>query len=202
VRYDAEVLAQDIELTPKLQIDFNTSIGWLYFRFKRFLSKNLFIFNTLIFSIGFVYTIFAITNAMTVLNYAILTLYLFQILLMIVFYLFREKDLGQVLDSQTGEPLAGAIIRIFNNERQLDVAITDIQGRYSIYLEPGDYYLKVSYAGYVFPTANATNVITNKTGEKLFKFDVQESEKLNIKLYMQRFANTNVSRQALLSPFS
>jgi CSLREA domain-containing protein len=202
VRYDAEVLAQDIELTPKLQTDFDTSIGWLYFRFKRFISQNLFIFNTLIFSIGFVYTIFAITNAMTVLNYAILTLYLFQILLMIVFYLFREKDLGQVLDSQTGEPLAGAIIRIFNNERQLDVAITDIQGRYSIYLEPGEYYLKVNFAGYVFPTANATNVVTNKTGEKLFKFDVQESEKLNIKLYMQRFANTNVSRQALLSPFS
>lgn len=202
VRYDAEVLAQDIELTPKLQTDFDTSIGWLYFRFKRFISQNLFIFNTLIFSIGFVYTIFAITNAMTVLNYAILTLYLFQILLMIVFYLFREKDLGQVLDSQTGEPLAGAIIRIFDNERQLDVAITDIQGRYSIYLEPGEYYLKVNFAGYVFPTANATNVVTNKTGEKLFKFDVQESEKLNIKLYMQRFANTNVSRQALLSPFS
>ncbi|MCA9379587.1 carboxypeptidase regulatory-like domain-containing protein, partial [Candidatus Dojkabacteria bacterium] len=179
VRYDAEVLAQDIELTPKLQTDFDTSLGWLYFRFKRFLSKNLFILNTLIFSIGFVYTIFAITNAMTVLNYAILTLYLFQILLMIVFYLFRDKDLGQVLDSQTGEPLAGAIIRIFDNERQLDVAITDIQGRYSIYLEPGEYYLKVNFAGYVFPTANATNVITNKTGEKLFKFEVQESEKLN-----------------------
>lgn len=202
VRYDAEVLAQDIELTPKLQTDFDTSIGWLYFRFKRFISQNLFIFNTLIFSIGFVYTIFAITNAMTVLNYAILTLYLFQILLMIVFYLFREKDLGQVLDSQTGEPLAGAIIRIFDNERQLDVAITDIQGRYSIYLEPGEYFLKANYSGYIFPTANATNVVTNKLGEKLFKFDVQESQKLNVKLYMQRFANTNVKRQALLSPFS
>lgn len=202
VRYDAEVLAQDIELTPKLQVDFDSSIGWIYFRVKRFLKNNLFILNTVIFSIGFVYTIFAITTALTILNYAILSLYLFQILLMLVFYVFREKDWGQVLDAQTGDPLAGAIIRIFDSERQLDVAITDIQGRYSIYLEPGEYFLKVNFAGYIFPTANTTNVVVNKIGEKLFKFNVQENQKLNVKLYMQRFANTNVNRQALLSPFS
>ena len=202
IRFDGENISQDFELSPRSHDDFTDNMRWSFYSVKKLIRKNLFVLNTLMFSLGFVYTLFAVTNALTILNYAILSMYILQIILIVTFYLIKDKDFGQVLDTSTGEPVVGAIVRLYDNERQLDVTITDSRGRYNFLLDPGTYYIKVSCGGYVFPTQDASNIITNKVGEKLLKFNLQDSQKVNIKLYMQKFANVHVSRQAILSPFS
>lgn len=202
INFDGQILSKDFELSPKNHDDFGSSMHWGFYQTKKFVKGNLFILNTIIFSTGFVYTLFAVTNALTVLNYAILSLYLLQILLIAVFYFTRDREWGDVLDLSTGTPVAGAIVRLFNNERQLDVAITDMRGRYNFLLDPGTYYLKVSASGFIFPPDNTPNIITNKTGEKMLKFTLQDPQRLNLKLYMQRYAHLDLNKQAILSPFN
>jgi hypothetical protein len=202
VTYDGEIISQDFEIIAKSRDDVNSNIRWSVYKLKKQLAKNLFILNTTIFSIGFVYTIFAITNHLTIINYVILSLYLFQFLLMIVFYFFKEKEFGQVLDVSTGLPVSGAIVRIFNEDRQIDVAITDKQGRYSFILEPGNYFLKATANGYVFPSENTPNITKNKLGNKLLKFTTQDKQRVNITVYMRKFASLNANKQVILSPFN
>ena len=202
VKYDGQTLAQDFELNSKAQQDFGSSLTWVFYQARKFIKQNLFILNTIIFSTGFVYTVFAVANSLTVFNYIILSLYLLQIVLIMVFYFTASKKWGQVLDVSTGEAIPGAIVRLLNNERQLDVAITDLQGRYNFILEPGEYYLKVSAPGYMFPTDDTPNVVVNQAGEKLMSFSVEKTERLNIKLYMHKFSNVQVERNAILSPFN
>jgi hypothetical protein len=121
---------------------------------------------------------------------------------MIVFYFFKEKEFGQVLDVSTGLPVSGAIVRIFNEDRQIDVAITDKQGRYSFILEPGNYFLKATANGYVFPSENTPNITKNKLGNKLLKFTTQDKQRVNITVYMRKFASLNANKQVILSPFN
>lgn len=202
VNYDGEILSTDIEVLPKSHDEFSSSLRWAMYNVRKFIKRNLFILNTIFFSTGFVYSMFTVVNALTVFNYAILSLYLLQIILVIVFHLMRNRDWGQVFDVTTGQPIAGAIIRIYNDDRQLDVTISDKQGRYSFILDPGTYYIKVSAPGFLFPPANATNTVVNSMGEKLLKFTVQDTQRLNMKLYMQGFANLQVNRETILSPFA
>jgi len=202
VKYDGQTLAQDFEVSSKAEQDFGSSLTWVFYQARKFIKQNLFVLNTIIFATGFVYTVFAVANSLTVFNYIILSLYLLQIVLIMVFYFTASKKWGQVLDVSTGEVIPGAIVRLLNNERQLDVTITDPQGRYNFILEPGEYYLKVTAPGYIFPTDETPNVVVNQAGEKLMSFSVEKTERLNIKLYLQRFSNVAVKRNAILSPFN
>ena len=53
---------------------------------------------------------------------------------------------GKVLDSETGDPLAGANIKVVDNPRG---GATNLDGEYIIeHLEPGTYELKVGMIGY------------------------------------------------------
>ena len=202
LNYDGEIISKDFELVSKTHDDLSTELGWSVYRVKKFLRSNLFVFNTIMFSMGFVYTLFAITNAFTVLNYIILSLYLLQIVLIVIFYFTRDRNLGQVIDISSGEPVKGAVIRIYDNERQLDVTISDNQGRYVLLLEPGTYFIQVNAAGYVFPVGESDNILHNKVGEKVLKFTSEDKQRINLKLYMQKYANVSLNRPAILSPFS
>lgn len=202
VGYDGEIISKDFEVSAKTRDDVNSSLRWTFYKLKKQISNNLFVLNTTIFSIGFVYTLFAITNHLTLLNYVILSLYLFQFVLMFVFYLFKDKESGQVTDIASGLPVPGAIVRIFDEERQIDIAITDSQGRYSFILEPGSYFIKASANGYVFPSDDTPNIVKDKLGGKLLKFTIQDKQRVNIKIYMRKFASLNANNQAILSPFS
>jgi hypothetical protein len=202
VGYDGEIISKDFEVSAKSRDDVNSGIRWTFYRLKKEIAKNLFILNTTLFSIGFVYTLFAITNHLTVINYVILSLYIFQFILMFVFYFFKDKESGQVIDIASGLPVSGAIVRIFDDERQIDIAITDTQGRYSFILEPGNYYIKASANGYVFPSDDKPNIVKDKLGGKLLKFTIQDKQRVNIKIYLRRFASLSANNQAILSPFS
>lgn len=202
VGYNGEIISKDFEISAKSRDDVNSSLRWTFYRLKKQAANNLFILNTTLFSIGFVYTIFAITNHLTIINYVILSLYLFQFILMFVFYFFKDKESGQVLDVASGLPVPGAIVRIFDEARQIDIAITDTQGRYSFILEPGSYFIKASANGYVFPSENKPNIVKDKLGGKLLKFTIQDKQRVNIKIYMRRFASLNASNKVILSPFS
>ena len=66
----------------------------------------------------------------------------------------KRKPWGVVFNSQTGQPVSLAQVRIFDKEyhRLLESVITDKKGRFGILVRPGTFYLVVSRSGFKFPS--------------------------------------------------
>jgi hypothetical protein len=76
----------------------------------------------------------------------------------------RRKSWGLVYNSQTGQPVPLAIVKIFERRynRVLEQMVTDAQGRYGFLTKPGEFYLTVSKAGFSFPPKEKTSSFYEK----------------------------------------
>ncbi len=66
----------------------------------------------------------------------------------------KNKPWGTVYDSVTKRPIDPAYVRVLeaNTNKEVNVAITDIDGRYGFLLSPGKYLIKTGKTNYVFPS--------------------------------------------------
>ena len=66
----------------------------------------------------------------------------------------KNKPWGTVYDSVTKRPIDPAYVRVLeaSTEREVNVAITDIDGRYGFLLSPGKYLIKTGKTNYIFPS--------------------------------------------------
>ncbi|OGY24635.1 MAG: hypothetical protein A2Y57_00740 [Candidatus Woykebacteria bacterium RBG_13_40_7b] len=67
----------------------------------------------------------------------------------------RRRPWGIVFNSQSGQPIRLAVVRIYDKEynRMLEQAVTDSAGRFGFLARPGTFYIIVSKGGFVFPSA-------------------------------------------------
>ncbi len=65
---------------------------------------------------------------------------------------------GIVIDQETNEGLIAATIEIYQKDKIVSGTTTDIDGRYSVTLEPGEYDVKVSYIGFTTQTFKGVTV--------------------------------------------
>lgn len=69
----------------------------------------------------------------------------------------RHKPWGVVYDSQTKQPLDPAYVSLFDeNGKEVDSAITDLDGRYGFLVKPGVYTLAAKKTHYAFPSQKMT----------------------------------------------
>ena len=98
----------------------------------------------------------------------------------------RRKPWGVVFNSQAGQPIPWAIVRILEThyKRVLERSVTDSQGRYGFLVRPGIFYLKVQKSGFTFPPAKKTSTFYEKvyTGKKLKIASINEIVAFNIPL--------------------
>jgi hypothetical protein len=66
----------------------------------------------------------------------------------------RRKPWGTVFNSQNGQPIPYALVKIFDQEynRLLETATTDNEGRFGFLVRTGHYFVTVQKAGYSFPS--------------------------------------------------
>ena len=79
---------------------------------------------------------------------------------------------GTVID-ETGEPVIGATVGVFNGESLVTGTTTDYDGNYRINLDPGTYGVQFSYIGY--PTQRLEGVTVVNGTEKLLDFAFEEA---------------------------
>jgi len=98
--------------------------------------------------------------AIVVLFYLVFILGGFLILSYLFTLIFQRRPWGVVFDSMTLKPVEGAIVRIFDQERDklLETKVTDKRGRFSFLPGKGDYYIKVVKPGYTFPSRILTSL--------------------------------------------
>jgi len=88
----------------------------------------------------------------------------------------RSKPWGVVFNAQTGQPVALAIVKIFDKQynRMLEQVVTDSQGRYGFIAKPGEFYMSVSKAGFIFPPKEKSSSFYEKV---YFGGNIKISEK-------------------------
>ncbi len=81
-------------------------------------------------------------------------------LLLVASFTFAQTSItGKISDKDTGEDMIAANIIVSKNGVFIQGETTDIDGNYSIRVDPGTYDIEVSYTGY--PTQKITGVVAN-----------------------------------------
>jgi hypothetical protein len=76
----------------------------------------------------------------------------------------KNKPWGTVYDSVTKRPIDPAYVTVYQNGKELQSAITDIEGRYGFFLPPGTYELSAQKTHYQFPS----RLLEGKTEDELY----------------------------------
>lgn len=106
--------------------------------------------NPVLLIIGTIISLIALIIVPSLLNYILFSIYILFDILKIYFAVHYIKPFGKVLDASTQTPLALAIVRVFNEEKNLLLATkaADDEGRFNFLLAPGKYYLTCLKSGY------------------------------------------------------
>ena len=64
---------------------------------------------------------------------------------------------GKVSDGENGEALMGATVAVFQGENVVGGAYTDLEGNYSVSVQPGTFTVIVTYISYVSDTLANVN---------------------------------------------
>ena len=104
--------------------------------------------NKYIFTFGFIFSILMLIISFSVINLIIVAIYIIQ--LMFLMLNRPPRDWGKIIEVGTGKGLKGAFISILDTseQRQVDMQLSDAQGRFGLILEKQPYLLKVDLSGY------------------------------------------------------
>ncbi len=72
----------------------------------------------------------------------------------------KKTPWGKVISADTSLPVPASQVLLYDTEhynRVIDRSVTDKEGRFGFYIEPGSYGLKVSRAGFTFPSSITKN---------------------------------------------
>lgn len=83
----------------------------------------------------------------------------------------NTRLIGQVTDAETGEPLIGAEVVISKGKTEVNGTVTDINGNYSLSLEPGIYTIQCFYVGYVDQVIQDVQVSAGKVNRLDIKLE-------------------------------
>lgn len=109
----------------------------------------------------------------------------------------RRKPWGLVFNSQTGQPIPLAIVRIYDKKynRMLEQSVTDNQGRYGFLGKEGAYYITVVKSGFTFPGKTKSSSFYERvyTGDEFKIAGKDQSVSFNIPLDPHTKAGLTIS---------
>jgi hypothetical protein len=110
---------------------------------------------------------------------------------------FRRKDkilpYGYVYDAITKEPINRAIVRIYKEGKLVATTVSNVYGVFTAKLKPGEYFLKVSATGYLYPSKLVTGS-TDSPLQNIYrggKFEVKEELHLQYSIPLDPFDPSN-----------
>ncbi|MDO8467138.1 MAG: carboxypeptidase-like regulatory domain-containing protein [bacterium] len=139
-----QVLNLEISLEPLTTTLADYALGLVRFwnRLNWFLAK----INPVVLAFGLVASIISTLITPSPLNYVILGLYGVLIIINIILASILVRSYGRILDRGTGDPIALAVVRLFNVQENwlMGTHVSDQLGRFNFLLDPGSYYVTVA----------------------------------------------------------
>ncbi len=105
------------------------------------------------FIIGFAFSIFALIFSTSFINILIFLIYLLIIIALLWLTFKKRKSISSVINSENNLRVPYAKIKIFDSKtgKMVDAQVSNYNGYFDFYTEPGEYALTVSSRGYQFP---------------------------------------------------
>ncbi|MDQ7021333.1 MAG: carboxypeptidase-like regulatory domain-containing protein [Candidatus Dojkabacteria bacterium] len=127
-------------------------------------------------SSGFIYSLYALIKSPVLSNYFFTIGYLIFTVLNILGYIFKHKHKAGIVLDESGEPIKGAIIRLFQGPDQVLLAMSNANGELKENIESGEYSILVYKEGFI----KISNYLINVTeGGQLGENIVLEKQELN-----------------------
>lgn len=157
IRPNESSYVQDITLVPLNLIDLEK-----FNIFKKLLEKiRLFLRKSrkTLFIIGFTLSVISFILLPNTFNTVILILYFLIVIFSLVAGLFSKSKFASVVDSITGLRIPFAVIKVYDPHtwQVIDTQITNSDGKFDFWGNPGEYALLVAARGYKFPSAKYKN---------------------------------------------
>lgn len=189
ISQEVDLFAEDIPLGTGKNISFFQRIGLGYRKLRDFLLK----YSIWLSVVGFVFALIAFYLRRSSLDLALLILYT---LILGFYFLVRAKNArrrwGVVKDSITGLAVSGAFVRIFDKKNSLsDTQITDESGRYSFYVDPGEYSLYAQAYGYKFPSNKQTSETKSVNSNQLIGFKGDKPQWVDKQIFVDADRNSS-----------
>ncbi len=126
---------------------------------------------------GLIFSIIAMILSPSLINFAILCLYLVEVWLLNKLNA-TQRDWGYAFDEANNNRISGASVRIFDiqQRRQLDIQITDDKGRFGFNLKDGDYYMTLTADGYDLSKTLEKDAIISPTGQTFIKIKIVKGQ--------------------------
>ncbi|MEI7579394.1 MAG: LamG-like jellyroll fold domain-containing protein [bacterium] len=119
-------------------------------------------------------------------NFVVVAFYAVE--LIIYYFLTRKKQEWGVVQTSKGQRIQGAFVRLFSieEERQLDVIMTDEQGRFRFDAKNAEYLISVAADGYKFPAVrqHKKDLITERSGAQYLKVKVSNGKMAQMTIYL------------------
>ncbi len=153
--------------------------------------------------LGFIYTVLVTLISPHILNYIMLAIYgLLFILNILVLARLRTKTIGKVKDEVTGDGLGGVSFRVYKNEKQVDLTLTNTQGELKLNIKEGSYKAILNKRGYI--GAVIKNNENRKETSPVVDVKIKKSGHLKEDIVMRKRADEKIFTKSdtLASPFS
>lgn len=179
---EVELFTEDIPLSKELRSSFIQSIKNFYERIRRFIFKYSIVLSV----IGFLFALIGFYLKREIFDFILLMIYTFVLGLYVLLKIKnRRQHWGVVKDSKSGLLISGAFVRIFDNKNNLsDTQITDENGRYSFFVDPGEYTLFTQAYGYKFPSTLQESEVKTANASSLLGFTATKSQWVDKTIYV------------------
>lgn len=189
IKEDVDLFAEDIPLGLNKEISLFQKFGVWYRSLRDFLLK----YSVWLSVIGFIFALIAFYLRRSPLDLALLILYT---IILGIYFLIRIKNArrrwGIVKDSITGLAISGAFVRIFDKKNNLsDTQITDESGRYSFYVDPGEYSLYAQAYGYKFPSNKQSSELKSINKNQLLAFKGDKPQWVDKQIFIDMDKNSS-----------
>lgn len=169
VEQEEERVGRDLALTLRERADKNIE-ETKEKSLKEKIRISIFKINAVIFVLGLIWSVVVVIVDPRFLSYIVAGIYAVQIIVLILMSLNKKKDWGMVYEVSTRTGLAGSFVRLFSvaEQRQLDVEMVDIEGRYGFQIAKGEYLLSADKPGYILSEKDIKGGSVEKSPVKTF----------------------------------
>jgi hypothetical protein len=131
---------------------------------------------------GLILSIIALLFNLSAFNLVVLALYVVQLGMLV--FVKPPRNWGYLYDQQSGERIKGGFLRVFDKDqnRQVEIQMSDEKGRFGFRLPKGSYHLGVAVPGYEF--ADTSSLLTLGDGTKVL--DIGDGKVSDVSIALTR----------------
>lgn len=155
------------------------------------------------FVIGFSFSIFALIFSLSLVNLFIFSIYVLIICALILISVRKRRSISSVINAENNLRIPYAKVKLFDAKtgKMVDAQVSNYNGYFDFYCDPGEYALMVSSRGYQFPSKRNQYKLTKN--KKMIVVNIKKGRnQINVYVDPIKFDSVKQNGDNLYSPFN